>query len=237
MIAMDKLWIYHCSSVAGELDIRASRDAMTGDGYIRLCYADGAHEIVKSRWFDGYPDAMGATFWFTNFSELLIEAADEYAGGWGAKDTKACSDKFVRQWLEIVKVSDFEDACWRSDKERLISMRGRNIVFLLNNGKEGTAREELRAMVVSDNYGGASVWLKLHTNSGDYEYVDSVADVDIRKSEAWICRKLVRTAVRDLVMRKLGISEPMTYLRSDTHAWMDNITSSMFQKDKWRVAK
>ena len=106
----------HLSPVAGELFIRASRDSYTGEGHMYLHYKDGAHDIKRVRYFNGYPDALGPSFWFSNFTALLTEIAEEYAVGWGAKDVKRYSDAFVKNWLQVIELSDFDDTHWLEGK-------------------------------------------------------------------------------------------------------------------------
>lgn len=114
---MERLVALHFSPVAGELRIDAYRDEYTSEGSISLVYRDGAHEIKRVRYFNGYPDALGPSFWFSNFKVLLAEVAEEYAGGWGAKDIKPYRDKFIQNWLQLVEREDFDEENWLDARE------------------------------------------------------------------------------------------------------------------------
>ena len=112
---------------------------------------------------------------------------------------------------------------------------GRHIYLVLDNGKTGEEREEMGISFLLGEDVGWYLILDLHLTGGDYKWVDCEAKQVISKKDPWVWCKIIRMGVRDLVIRKLGIREPMSFLRASEHAWMDRVNESMFPKSKWHT--
>ena len=114
---------------------------------------------------------------------------------------------------------------------------GKHIYITLDNGKEGDQREELQISFLLGDDCGWYIWLTLKMPRATYEFVDCEIYQHVSKTDPFVWCKIVRMAIRDMVMKKLGIREPMTFLRSNDYSWMDRIDSTTFAKEKWHTVK
>lgn len=105
--------------------------------------------------------------------------------------------------------------------------------IVLDNGIDGDGREEMQISLLVDDNGYYFVCLSLHMPVKTYKFIDCDGKHVINVKDGFVCAKIVRLAIRGLVMEKLGIKEPMSYLRLGERAWMDRVDDAMFSMDKW----
>ena len=105
--------------------------------------------------------------------------------------------------------------------------------IVLDNGIDGKGREEMKISLLVDDNGYYFVWITLNMPVKTCEFIDCDGKNTINVKDRFVCAKIVRMAIRGLVMEKLGIKEPMSYLRLNERAWMDRVDEDMFSMDKW----